>query len=338
MKKIIPFLLIITIILITSCAPKKPWNEQQIVLGTTVSITIHDNGSYKDYKGKVSEIFAEMMELHNIWANAGESSDLALLAENAGGKSQPINEYTFDLLAKGLRMEKLTDDAFNLKMGPVTELWGFCSDNPHLPDSSAISAALTLVDGGMYFAGKNCLLGLPGMKLDVGGIGKGFAVDMAVEELKSCGVKSGIVDAGGDLRTFGTPKHGGKWKIGIRHPRQAGKFYGTLSLTECAVATSGDYQQFFEVEGKRYHHIIDPATGYPAAAECVSATVVTKNCLEADAAATALMVMTPDKAMMWLGEHPEYMGIIIYFDQDGNLIHKISSALESSFEKIFTTE
>jgi len=132
------------------------------------------------------------------------------------------------------------------------------------------------------------------------------------------------------LRAFGAPRTGEKWRIGVRHPRKPDEFYCILNIGEWAVATSGDYQQYFEVNGKRYHHIIDPNTGYPSTG-CVSATVLAKTCTEADAIATALMVMGAEKGGRWLEENPGYFGLIIYFDEEGNLTHLISPELEDSF-------
>lgn len=324
-------LVILTItLLMVSCVKKGPWKGQEIVLGTVVTISVYDQGSVNNVDNLIDETFTEMQKLDKLWACKGEGSDLALLTDNAGGKSQQISEKTFDLLAQGLQLEQLTDQAFNIRMGPVTDLWGFHTSNPHIPGSDEIDNALAIVDGGMFFAGKSCLLGLAGMKLDVGGIGKGFAVDLAVDRMLNDGVKAGLVEAGGDLRAFGAPRTGEKWRIGVRHPRNPDEFYGIFHIGEWAVATSGDYQQYFEVNGKRYHHIFNPNTGYPSMG-CVSATVMAKTCIEADAISTALMVMGAEEGGQWLEENPEYPGLIIYFDEEGNLTHLISPELEDSF-------
>lgn len=313
-----------------SCAKKGPWKAQEIVLGTAVTISVYDRGSVNNINDLIDETFTEMQKLDVLWACRGEGSDIARLTENAGGSSQEINDLTYDMIANGVRMEKLTEGAFNIRMGALIDLWGFRGGNPHIPNSADIDNALTLVDGGMFFAGKSCLLGLAGMKLAVGGIAKGFAVDLAVDNLLDDGIKAGLVEAGGDLRAFGSPKHGKKWRIGIRHPRKPDEFYGTIEMREGALATSGDYQQYFNVDEKRYHHIFDPETGYPAS-KCVSATVFWETCTEADAVATALFVMGPERGMEWLESNPQYLGLIIYYDEEGRLVHKISTELKEHF-------
>jgi thiamine biosynthesis lipoprotein len=183
----------------------------------------------------------------------------------------------------------------------------------------------------MFFAVKTCVLGVKGMKLDIGGIAKGYAVDLAAQKLQESGIQSAIVEAGGDLIAFGSAGKGKPWKIGIRHPRRPDALFGVIEIGEGAVATSGDYQQYFEIDGKRYHHIIDPENGYPAS-KCISATILAENCLEADAVVTAIFVMGPEKGMKWLSEHPDYLGMIIYFDRNGKLTYVISPELEGSFK------
>ncbi len=324
-RAIIPIFTLI--LLFSSCGRKSPITGQRMAFGTVVNIKIYDAGSYEKPSGLIESCLNDLQSLDSLWAYQGENSDIYKLEQNAGVTSALIDARTFKVLAQGLEMENLTGGCFNLKIGAVTRLWGFHNSNPHLPDSADISAVLDSEQGSMFFAGNSCLLGKAGMALDIGGIGKGFAVDLAVEKLMQEGIKAGIVEAGGDLKVLGLPEKGKPWKIGIRHPRNPEAFYAILSLENGAVATSGDYQQYFEEAGKRYHHIIDPKTGYPPD-KCVSSTVWAKDCIEADALATALFVMGPDEAMKWLEEHPDYLGLIIYFNEKGELADVHSPGLK----------
>jgi len=303
-----------------------------MALGTVVNIKIYDAGSYEKPSGLIESCLTEMQSLDTIWAYEGAASDIYKLEQNAGVTSALIDARTFKMLAKGLEIEDATAGCFNLKLGAVTKLWGFHSGNPHIPDSLEITAILGTEQGSMFFAGNSCLLGKPGMALDIGGIGKGFAVDLAVERLLREGIKAGIVAAAGDLKVFGLPEKGQPWKIGVQHPRNPEAFYAILSIDDGAVSTSGDYQQYFEEGGKRYHHIIDPKTGYPAD-KCVSATVWAKECIEADALATALFVMGPAEGMKWLEKHPDYLGLIIYFNENGELADVHSTGLDVEMQK-----
>jgi thiamine biosynthesis lipoprotein len=221
----------------------------------------------------------------------------------------------------------MTDGAFDIRIAPLTDLWGFRTDNPHIPDIAAISKALPLTRSDFILKEDSCELKTAGSGLDVGGIAKGFAIDLAVEKLQSLGIKSGIVSAGGDVKVFGSLEKNKKWRIGIRHPRKADDFYTIIEIEKGAVSTSGDYQQYFEVDGIRYHHIIDPETGYPPH-HCVSATVIAETGATADALATALFVMGPEKGTEWLKSHPQYQGMIIYFNEKGELTDYRTAGIE----------
>lgn len=272
-----------------------------------------------------------MLRLDDLWSAEGENSDIAALNRQAGASPVPLHPVTRLMLARGGEFEEISGGAFNLLMGSVTGLWGFQTDAPRIPDSAEIAANLPFIRGEILFEAGSVTLADSGSKLDIGGIAKGHAVDLAAEMLMRGGMKSFIVEAGGDLRTVGAPGKDRLWRIGIAHPRRPGKLYGVIEVGECAAATSGDYQQFFEREGKRYHHIIDPATGWPGA-ECVSATVIAGTCVEADALATALFIMGSEKGMEWLKKHPQYQGLIIYFDEAGRLQHVITPQLEKRFK------
>lgn len=326
MKKTLSFILISTA-LVASCGRTPPTKAQRMLLGTVVNITIADKGTVEDAETELDGIFARLEKLDKLWSGRMEGSDMTSLTANAGLKSHPLDEKTYALLARGTQLQELTDNLFNMRLGPVTDLWGFHTGNPHIPEAWEIKDTLPLVKGAMLFADSSCLLSEKGMKLDFGGIAKGYGVDLAVENMLAAGMKSGIVEAGGDLRTFGTPGKGECWRIGLRHPRQPDEFYAVLQVDECAVATSGDYQQYFERDGKRYHHIIDPRIGYPAIG-CLSATVITETCIDADAISTALFVMGPVRGIQWLNEHPEYEGIIVFFAEDGKLTHVNSKGVQ----------
>jgi len=331
MRKSVTIVFLLSLLLFSACSKTvEPFRSQKLVLGTAVTISIFDKGSLDDVNAELETVFTEMSVFDELWAANSENSDIKLLRDNAGKVSQDLDPRTFKLLADGVKLETETEGYFNLRMGPVTGLWGFHQQKRYVPSAQEINDKIHLIEGGMFFAGSSCLLGIEGMSLDIGGIGKGFAVDLAVDQLFNDGAKAGIVEAGGDLQVFGLPEPGKPWKIGIRHPRNLDEFYTVLEIESGAVATSGDYQQYFIAEGIRFHHIIDPATGFPAN-KCVSATVTAKSCIEADAAATAVFVMGPEKGIAWLNEHQDYSGLIIYYDSNDSLAHVYSPELKISF-------
>ena len=169
------------------------------------------------------------------------------------------------------------------------------------------------------------------MTIELGGIAKGFIVDEAVSYLASHGIRSGIVEAGGDLRIFGRHPKRDTWRIGVKHPRQTSDaLYGIIETREASVATSGDYERYFINKGHRYHHILDPRTGYPAS-KCLSVTIVAENALSADAYATGVFVMGPVEGIRFIENTPGIEGIIIYFEQE-KLQSRISRGLVSKFQ------
>ena len=331
MKKTAVLSMLTVLLILSSCTKKiEPVRSQRLLLGTAATISIFDRGVLTDVPAEIESVFDYLSTFEELWAYDSENSDLTSLRENAGNVSRNIDPNTYRLLAQGVKLETDTDGYFNIRLGPVTDLWGFHSDKRYVPSAEEISRLLPLTEGGMFFAGSGCLLGVEGMGIDVGGIGKGFAVDLAVERLLDAGAGSGIVEAGGDLRVFGLPGENQPWKIGIRHPRNLEAFFAVLDLKDGAVATSGDYQQYFIAEGIRFHHILDPETGFPAD-KCVSATVTAKTCIEADAAATAVFVMGPELGMAWLSSHDDYSGVIIYYDESDSLSYLHTPDLQISF-------
>ncbi|MDF1536110.1 MAG: FAD:protein FMN transferase [bacterium] len=219
------------------------------------------------------------------------------------------------ILGTGLEVSRASSGAFDPTLGEVIALWGFDSEKPHLPEPDDLSDALgragyrrldPAVPGSVSPFGNS-----PPIWLDLGGVAKGYAVDEAVKSLRGRGVSGGIVNAGGDLRTFGSKPGGKPWKIGVQDPDHPQELAGVLTLREAAVATSGDYQRYFEEGGVRYHHILDPATGYPARSGLRGTTVIAPDCALADALATAAFVLGPEKGLKLLEEWDGVEGVLI---------------------------
>ncbi len=172
----------------------------------------------------------------------------------------------------------------------------------------------------------------PETRLDLGGIAKGYAADAAMEVLRRHGFFDAQVDAGGDLRTLATKQTQGKRKVYVRHPILGDAFYGRFPMDEGAVATSGDYERFFEEDGVRYHHLLDPKTGMPAAG-CRSVTIVGSDAMTCDALATAVFVLGPEQGLLLIESLPKTEGVILY-EEHGILKEKISSGLAPIFEHL----
>lgn len=228
--------------------------------------------------------------------------------ERFSPRSQNLSDpLVLDLYQKALRVNRDSAGCFDITVGPLTELWGFPSRSCRVPRPEEVEAVLPLVGMGKISFGEKALVLQPGMKLDWGGIAKGKGVDLAARALSSLGIKRGFINAGGDLYCWGTNPDRQDWRVGIKNPRQRG-YLGVLFITDTGVATSGDYQRYFEKEGRRYHHIFDPATGYPAQGKR-SVTVIGPEAVLCDALSTALFVSSEPETI--IRKYPDYGAIIV---------------------------
>ena len=225
------------------------------------------------------------------------------------------------ILDAGLAVSKASSGAFDPTLGEVIKLWGFDTEKPGIPDPDDMKVAIGRVGYQRLdpsSASPSVSQGRDPVWLDLGGVAKGFAVDEAVQILSESSATGGIVNAGGDLRAFGKKAGGKPWKIGVQDPDNPQELAGVLSIREAAVATSGDYQRYFEEGGVRYHHILDPATGYPARSGLRGATVIAPDCALADALATAAFVLGPEKGLKLLEEWDGVEGVLI--TEDGKIL------------------
>ena len=205
-----------------------------------------------------------------------------------------------DLLTSALNAAYTTDGAFNPFLYPITKEWGFTTKNYHVPEENRIKELLPLTDftkAEITVAGT--LKKSPSMQLDFGGIGKGYAGDMAIKTLKENGISSAILDLGGNVQALGTKPDGSAWNIGLKNPWETtSEPVIALKIQDCAVITSGGYERYFTGDdGKEYVHIFDSTTGYPVDNDLVSVTIVTKNGITGDALSTALFAMGKEKAI-----------------------------------------
>jgi len=242
----------------------------------------------------IAQGFAEVARLEAVFSSYRTDSELAAVNARAGRGPTPASADFARLLARSLEVAGRTGGAFNPLMGPAIKLWGI-PEAPRVPSDAELAALLPLVDlGGVAVdpAGGTVTLARPGMALGFGGIAKGYTADRVLGVLEAAGVHAGIVAVAGGIRVFGTRPDGTPWRIGVRRPRGGDGPLATLEMTAGAVSTSGDYERYFEVDGRRYHHILDPRTLRPAR-DAVSVSVLAPDGTLADGLATALFVMGP---------------------------------------------
>lgn len=226
-----------------------------------------------------------------------------------------VSETTANLLSFCLDMAERTDGAFNPCLYPATSLWGFTKTSFHIPSQKEIENILPLTDWKKVTVNKNYITAAPGMMFDFGAAGKGFAGDEAIKILKAHGIKSALLDLGGNIQTIGAKPDGSEWTVGIKNPFGAEPL-GSLCIKDEAVITSGGYERFFTGEdGRRYIHIFDGRTALPVSNNVVSATAVGKSGVLCDALSTSLFVLGPEKAAAFWKNNPEFDYIIVTADK-----------------------
>lgn len=267
------------------------------VMGTSVSLVIWGEEEADSAAGAVFEELARIDELMTSWE---DDSDVARINEAAGEDAVEVDEEVFSLVDRAVRASRKTEGAFDITVGAFRGLWRFGEDRAEeIPDDETIEERAELVDYEnieLDDDGAAIRLAESGMRVTLGGIAKGYAVDRAVSILRERDVRDFILQAGGDLYVSG--QRGERaWRVGVRDPRGSrDASFAVLELEDAAFSTSGDYERGFVKDGERYHHILDPDTGHPAR-ESRSVTVLAETALEADIWSTSLFVMGPERGL-----------------------------------------
>ena len=240
----------------------------------------------------------------------------------------PVSSPFAEVVTRALEFSDSTSGAFDPTLQPLLNVWGFGSDSEEhkMPSSEEIDRALASTGADMVWLedGTNLWKAAPAVGLDLGAIAKGHGVDMIGQLLHSAGYENWFVEIGGEVAARGVNPKGNPWRIGIQHPA-GDELEGILNLTNGAVATSGDYRNYIEHDGKLYAHIIEPWTGQAIYTNTASVTVMAPSCLDADAAATALFVLGADEGLVWVEEHPEAEAMFLVRNEDGTLTGRFSS-------------
>jgi thiamine biosynthesis lipoprotein len=264
---------------------------------------------------------AEISRIEKLISSWDANSETSRINKSAGKQAEKVSPELFMLIDRAIRISKLTDGAFDISYASMDRIWKFDGSMTEMPSEEEIKASVAKVGYKNIELDKNAssvFLKLPGMKIAFGAIGKGYAADKAKQLLLKNGVSAGIINASGDMNTWGKQPDGTAWKVAITNPMNKDKAFALLPITEGAVVTSGDYEKFVNFNGKRYAHIIDPRSGYPASG-IISATVFAPKAELADALATSIFVMGIDAGIDRINQLPKIECIII--DDKGN-IHK----------------
>lgn len=289
-RTILPAVVIVALSL-GGCGREEVHTYSRPLLGSIVNLSLIGNREKTDPAAEAA--FNEIERIENLLSPYRKGSDIYRLNDRVSSLELELNTETVELVARSLEISRKSNGAFDVSYAALGEIWDY-KKRPFIPPSrQEVKKALKRTGYeklGVQTDSSTLSFRVPGMKLGLGGIAKGYAVARAVAILKEKGIHAGIVEEGGDLQVFGT-KFGKPWKTGIIHPREKGLVAAIQMRDGQAIATSGDYERYAEHEGKMYSHIIDPRTGYPAESELVSVSVITDDPVRADAWATAIMVL-----------------------------------------------
>lgn len=327
------FILILILILIMSalcgCADKNglsadtPKESSELfAMDTVMNLTAYGNNA----KQAIDAASDEISRLDGIFSISSNIGDIKAVNDTGSGS---VSDDTAALINRALEISKDTDGLFDCTIAPVMEAWGFTTKNYRIPEAAELETLLASVDYTQINLNGSTLSLPENMQIDLGAIAKGFTSNRIMEIFSENNVSSGIISLGGNIQALGSKPDGSPWRIAIQDPENTDDTFAILSIENKAVITSGGYQRYFEKDGKKYHHIIDPRTGYPADSGLISVTIVSSDGTLADALSTALFIMGKEQASDYWKEHKSDFDAV-FMTENGNVY--ITQGLEDSFE------
>jgi thiamine biosynthesis lipoprotein len=314
--------------------------RESLAMDTLVSVSVSSNKTPSETERILDGVFSLIDDLNKKLSMHNVSSDISRVNAGSGVISVRVAPETAKVLESALALAALTGGAFDPTIGPITALWRVnYREEPReaLPSEPEITLALDLVDYRMVsiLSPDKIFLVKRGMALDLGGIAKGYVSGAVMNFLKESGIKSAMIDLGGNLAVLGSRPDGELWRVGVQHPlRPRGEPICSVAVHDSSVITAGVYERFIEIGGKTYTHIFDPFTGSPVDGGLLSATVVTEDPTKGDALSTAFMVMGEAGARRLLNELPGVEAIFVSAGPDGRLDVTATDGLNDSLVMI----
>ncbi len=293
--------------------PKQIFKVETLLMGNRFEISAISND--KNWATiRINAAIDEIKRIEKLLTTFNDESETNLINTYAGIEPVKVSEETFNLIERSIRISDITQGAFDITYGSIDKsLWNFDTKMKSLPDAVTAKKMVRLINyKNIILDRKNSTVFLKekGMRIGFGGIGKGYAAEMAKKVMKEMGVESGVVNASGDLTTWGLQPNGSEWTIGIANPNLPDKVFSLMKITGLAVATSGNYEKFIMIDGKKYSHTINPKTGLPVTG-IKSVTIITKNAEIADAMATPVTIMGVKQGLNMINQIKDIEAIII---------------------------
>jgi len=321
--------LILALFSLGSLVAQEPYKRTLKLMGSRFDITVvaKDQVEADEY---IDLAVSEIIRIEQLISSWDSNSQTSEVNRNAGLNPVKVDAELFDLIQRAIGISKLTDGAFDVSYASMDKIWKFDGSMTVMPSADSIKASVSKVGFQNIVLDKESstvFLKLKGMKIGFGAIGKGYAADKAKDLLISKGVVSGIINASGDMNTWGKQPDGSEWKVAITNPMAKNKVFALLPITNGAVVTSGNYEKYVTFNDVRYTHIIDPRSGYPATG-IISVTVFAPKAELADALATSVFVMGIEVGLNRINQLPKVECIII--DDQGNIITSKNIEIEKS--------
>lgn len=295
------------------------------LMGTRFEITVVAPNEDIGYIN-IDEAVSEIERIEKIISSWDKNSETSLINKNAGIKPVKVSQELFNLIVRAIKISEITDGAFDVTYASMDNIWKFDGTMDKVPTETEIKNSVSKVGFKkikLDVENQTVYLSEKGMKIGFGAIGKGYAADKAKDLLVSKEVKGGIINASGDLTTWGTKATGEKWLVGIANPLSKGKVFSWLPIVESSVATSGNYEKYITLNGEKYSHIIDPRTGYPTRG-INSVSIFAKQAELCDALATAVFTMGRDVGLHMINQIDGVEAVVV---DSENKVHRSSGIL-----------
>ncbi len=306
---------LILLFLSSSLKSQEIYTKKIVLMGSDFEITVVEN-NFEDANYFIDLAIKEISRIESLISSWDKNSQTSLINNSAGIKPVQVDKELFDLIYRSIRISDLTQGAFDISYASMDKLWYFDREMKKLPTSQQIAESVSKVGfQNIVLDEKNrtVFLKLKGMKIGFGAIGKGYAADKAKDILIENNVKSGIINASGDLTAWGQKPSGDDWMVAVVNPLNKSKVFSWLPIKNSSIVTSGNYEKFFNIDGKSYSHIIDPRTGYPSEG-ILSVTIISENAELADALATSVFVLGTDIGIDMINQLKNVDCIIINSD------------------------
>lgn len=309
-------------------------SHSDFLLNTIVTIQLYD----KQEQVILDECFDIIRNYEQICSRTNPSSELAilnnksLLEKNSEERSYEISSELAALIDAGLFYSRLSHGVFDISIAPVTELWSFQTDPPKLPEYKSLQDALRLVDyKNISLTGNRIAFSGQGVRIDLGAIAKGYIADRVKDFLLKNGVRSAIINLGGNILCIGSKPDGTPFRIGIQEPgAKRNETITVMEIKDLSVVSSGVYERFFQLDGTRYHHILDPSTGYPRRSGLLAVTIISKRSVDGDGLSTTCFSLGLEAGMKLIESLPDTYAVFITEDGKAHYTKGFSEAIPTT--------